>query len=77
VTKLPAIETGDCEEFTSLTYDRGEIENPAERYKPKRFVVARSASKAKRFRKLLVKWRRARRITSARPSSLLNCGSQR
>ena len=35
---------------------RGEIENPIRRYKPKRWVVERSASWLNRFRKLLIRW---------------------
>jgi putative transposase len=35
---------------------RGEIENPIKRYKPKRWVVERSASWLNRFRKLLIRW---------------------
>lgn len=35
---------------------RGEIENPVKRYKPKRWVVERSASWLNRFRRLLIRW---------------------
>ncbi len=35
---------------------RGEIEDPVKRYKPKRWVVERSASWLNRFRKLLIRW---------------------
>jgi putative transposase len=35
---------------------RGDIENPVKRYKPKRWVVERSASWLNRFRKLLIRW---------------------
>ncbi len=35
---------------------RGEMEKPAKRYKPKRWVVERSASWLNRFRRLLIRW---------------------
>ena len=35
---------------------RGELENPTKRYKPKRWVVERSASWLNRFRRLLIRW---------------------
>jgi transposase len=35
---------------------RGEMENPAKGYKPKRWVVERSASWLNRFRRLLIRW---------------------
>jgi len=35
---------------------RGELEDPVKRYKPKRWVVERSASWLNRFRKLLIRW---------------------
>lgn len=35
---------------------RGELESPVKRYKPKRWVVERSASWLNRFRRLLIRW---------------------
>jgi putative transposase len=35
---------------------RGEIESPVKRYRPKRWVVERSASWLNRFRRLLIRW---------------------
>ena len=42
--------------YVSHMRHRGEIENPVNRYKPKRWVVERSASRLNRFRKLLIRW---------------------
>ncbi len=42
--------------YVSHMRHRGEIENPVKRYKPKRWVVERSASWLNRFRRLLIRW---------------------
>jgi putative transposase len=53
----PEIEAGVIERrYVPHMRHRGEIENPVKRYKPKRWVVERSASWLNRFRKLLIRW---------------------
>ena len=53
----PEIEAGVIERgYVPHMRHRGEIENPVRRYKPKRWVVERSASWLNRFRRLLIRW---------------------
>ena len=53
----PEIEAGVIErEYVPHMRHRGEMENPVRRYKPKRWVVERSASWLNRFRRLLIRW---------------------
>jgi putative transposase len=54
---FPEIEAGViARRYVPHMRHRGEIENPVKRYKPKRWVVERSASWLNRFRKLLIRW---------------------
>ncbi len=54
---FPEIEAGVIERrYIPHMRHRGELENPVKRYKPKRWVVERSASWLNRFRKLLIRW---------------------
>lgn len=54
---FPEIERAVVErEYIPHMRHRGEIEKPAKRYRPKRWVVERSASWLNRFRKLLIRW---------------------
>lgn len=54
---FPEIETAVIErKYVPHMRHRGECENPVKRYKPKRWVVERSASWLNRFRKLLIRW---------------------
>ena len=54
---FPEIEAGViARNYIPHMRHRGEIENPVKRYKPKRWVVERSASWLNRFRKLLIRW---------------------
>ena len=43
-------------EYVPHVRHRGEMENPVRRYKPKRWVVERSASWLNKFRRLLIRW---------------------
>ena len=53
----PEIEAGVIERgYIPHMRHRGELENPAKRYRPKRWVVERSASWLNRFRRLLIRW---------------------
>jgi putative transposase len=54
---FPEIEAGViARRYVCHMRHRGELENPVKRYKPKRWVVERSASWLNRFRKLLIRW---------------------
>jgi len=54
--EFPEIERGVIERrYVSHVHRRGELENPVKRYRPKRWVVERSASWLNRFRKLLIR----------------------
>ena len=54
---FPEIEAGVIERgYVPHMRHRGEIENPVRRYKPKRWVVERSASWLNRFRRILIRW---------------------
>jgi putative transposase len=54
---FPEIERGVIERrYVPHMRHRGELENPVKRYRPKRWVVERSASWLNRFRKLLIRW---------------------
>jgi putative transposase len=53
----PEIERGViARDYIPHMRHRGELEDPVKRYKPKRWVVERSASWLNRFRKLLIRW---------------------
>lgn len=54
---FPEIERGVIERrYVPHMRHRGELEDPVKRYKPKRWVVERSASWLNRLRKLLIRW---------------------
>lgn len=54
---FPEIEAGVIERrYVPHMRHRGELEDPVKRYRPKRWVVERSASWLNRFRKLLIRW---------------------
>jgi putative transposase len=54
---FPEIERGAiARRYVPHMRHRGELEDPVKRYKPKRWVVERSASWLNRFRKLLIRW---------------------
>jgi hypothetical protein len=54
---FPEIEAGViARRYVPHMRHRGELEDPVKRYKPKRWVVERSASWLNRFRKLLIRW---------------------
>ncbi len=54
---FPEIEAGVvARRYVPHMRHRGEMENPVKRYRPKRWVVERSASWLNRFRKLLIRW---------------------
>jgi putative transposase len=53
----PEMEAGVVErKYIPHMRHRGELEIPVKRYKPKRWVVERSASWLNRFRRLLIRW---------------------
>jgi putative transposase len=53
----PEIERGViARDYIPHMRHRGDLEDPMKRYKPKRWVVERSASWLNRFRKLLIRW---------------------
>jgi putative transposase len=54
---FPEIERGViARDYIPHMRHRGELEDPVKRYRPKRWVVERSASWLNRFRKLLIRW---------------------
>jgi putative transposase len=54
---FPEIEAGViARNYVPHMRHRGELEKPVKRYRPKRWVVERSASWLNRFRKLLIRW---------------------